>query len=90
VSFAIPAQEFSRLNVSKRPATWEQLAASARPTPPVTLIKARQSTDHVPDEQASAGNYAAYMKRLDESIGKSVTIVVQEEGRTNTFKFTVK
>ena len=90
VSFAVPTQEIRRLKVSARPATWEQLAATARPAPPDTLIKSRHATDPAPEEKSDAGNFAAFQKRLHDSAGKSVTVVVQEEGQTNIFRFTVK
>ncbi len=92
VSFAIPTQEFIRLNVSAPPATWDQLAAAAPTAPPARLMKSRQSADQVikDKETADANRYAAFQAWFNNSIGKSVTIVVQETGRTNTFTFTVK
>ena len=92
VSFAIPTQEFIRLKISGRPATWEQLAATAPAAPPARLAKSRQSTDQAINdkETADAERYAAFQKWFNDSMGKSVTIVVQETGRTNTFTFTVK
>ena len=88
VSFAIPTQEIIRLNPSKRPATWEQLTATARPDQPARLIEPRFATGDANEEQTDAGSFAAFRKRLNDYAGKSVTIVVQEEGRTNIFKFT--
>jgi S1-C subfamily serine protease len=90
VSFAIPTREFIRLNVSERPATWEQLAATVRPAPPATLEKSRHTTDEALEGEAVAGSFTAFKKRLKDSAGKSVTVVLQEEGRTNIFTFTVK
>ena len=89
VSFAVPAQEIIRLKLSERPVTWEQLAA-ARPAAPVTLIKSRPTTVPALAAEAGAGSYEAFQKRLSDSVGKSVTVVVQEDGRTNIFRFTVK
>jgi S1-C subfamily serine protease len=45
VSFAIPVQEFIRLNASERPMTWEQLAAPASDGPAATasLVKSGPS-----------------------------------------------
>ena len=90
VSFAIPTQEIIRLNVSERPRTWEQLAATARPNLPARFIVPRHSIDQANDEVADAGSLDAFRKRLNAYAGKPVTIVVQEEGRTNIFKFTGK
>ena len=90
VSFAIPTHECIHLNVSARPTTWGQLAATTRPEPPVTLLKTSQITDQALEIEGSAGNHAAFKKRLKDSAGKSVTVIVQEAGQTNTFKFTVK
>ena len=90
VSFAVPTQEIRRLKVSARPATWEQLAATARPAAPVTLIPSRHGTDPAPEEEAETGSFAAFQKRLHGSTGESVTVVFQEAGQTNIFRFTVK
>lgn len=90
VSFAIPTQEFIRLNVSERPKTWEQLAATPPPAPPGRVMESRHSTNHALKETADAESYAAFQKWFNDSIGKSVTVVVQEAGRTNSFTFTVK
>jgi serine protease Do len=92
VSFAIPAQEFTRLNVSQSPTTWAQLAASAPAVPPARLIKSRQTTDPVllAKEKADAESFAAFEKWFNDSVGKSVTVVVQETDKTNSYTFTVR
>ena len=90
MSFAIPSQDLIRLNVFERPTTWAQLAASPRPAPPTTLMESRQSNDKVLEEKTDGRSFAAFKKRLSDSVGKSVTVVLQEEERTNTFTFTVK
>jgi len=90
LSFAIPAQDFSRLNVSERPRTWAQLAATTRPSPGASLMESRQSNNKVLEETTDGGSFAAFRKRLNDSVSKSVTVVFQEEERTNTFTFTVK
>jgi S1-C subfamily serine protease len=90
LSFAIPAQDLSRLNVSERPRTWAQLAATTPPPPGSSLMESRQSNDKVLEEKTEVGGFAAFRKQLSDSAGKSVTVVLQEEERTNTFKFTVK
>lgn len=90
MSFAIPTQDFIRLNISGEPATWQQLAATNASVPPLKLIKIRHGQDHARAETADARSFAAFQKWYDDSIGKAVTVVVQAEGRTNIFAFTVK
>jgi S1-C subfamily serine protease len=89
VSFAIPTKEFIRLNISGRPATWEQLAAAARPTPPAKLLNSSETTNPVLEESVDPESFAAFKKRLNKSAGKSLAVVVEDEGTTNTFRFTV-
>ena len=94
VSFAIPTQEFSRLNVSGRPTTWEQMAATARPVPLVQSMKpdptSDLASDKAPDGETAAGSLAAFKKRLHESAGQPVTVILHETGRTNIFTFTAE
>lgn len=89
VSFAIPTQELIRLNASARATPWEQLTATARPAPPVASAKPRPATGQTLEEAANAGSFAAFQKRLNDSAGKSVTVVFHEAGQTNIFTFTV-
>ena len=89
VSFAVPSPEILRLNVSEPPVTWEQLA-TASPAPPASLTKSRPAIENASEVKADAGNFAAFQKRLGDSAGKSVTIVLQEAGRTNIFNFTAQ
>jgi hypothetical protein len=90
LSFAIPTQNFIRLNVFERPTTWAQLAATTHPAAGASLTESRLSNDKVLEEMTDGGSFAAFKKRLRDSSGKSVTVVFQEEERTNTFTFTVK
>ena len=90
VSFAIPIQEFIRLNVSQPPRTWEELAANSRPAPAARASELGFSSDLPPEDEADEIGYAAFKHRLNESAGKSVTVILQEVARTNTFRFTVK
>lgn len=89
VNFAIPTREFIRLNLSARPVTWDQLAA-APPAPPANLPESRPATGKVLGAEDAAGSFAALQNRLKESVGKSVTVLVQEAGRTNVYKFTAE
>ena len=90
LSFAIPTQDFVRLNVFERPTTWAQLAATTRPAAGASLTESRLSNSKVLEQMTDGGGFAAFKKRLSDSAGKSVTVVFQEEERTNTFTFTVK
>ena len=90
MSFAIPTQDFIRLKVSQPPTTWEELAATNSPTPPTKVIKVRHGQDRAFEDTADAAGFTAFQKWYYDSLGKSVTMVVQEEGRTNVFAFTVR
>jgi S1-C subfamily serine protease len=90
VSFAIPTWELSRLNVSGRPTTWAQLAATAGQAQPARLMKSRQTSGLGLAGETGTGTFAAFKQLLNDSVGKCVTVVVQVEGRTNTFAFTVE
>ncbi len=90
VSFAIPTREFMGLNASLSPRTWGEMAASARPAPPPMPSKTGDSPEMVSDDEADARSYAAFKSRLNESAGKFVTVILKEEARTNTFRFTIK
>lgn len=88
VSFAIPTQEFTRLKVSQRATTWEQLAATGPPARTNSLTRRRADPDQA--RESAAGDFAAWQQWLRDSAGKSVTVVAQEAGRTNIFTFTVE
>jgi hypothetical protein len=90
VSFAIPTREFIRLNIFERLATWAQLAATTRPAQRASSMESHQSNDNVLEEKTDGGSFAEFKKRLSDSAGKPVTVVLQEEERTNTFTFKVK
>ena len=90
LSFAIPALDFIRLNVFEPPTTWAQLAASSRPAPRTSLMESLHSNDEALEGKTDERSFAAFKKQLSDSAGKSVTVVLQEEERTNTFTFTVK
>ena len=90
MSFAIPTQDFIRLNIPGEPTTYKQRAATNSSVPPVKLIKIRHGQDNTHEETADARSFAAFQKWYYDSIGKPVTVIVQEEGRTNIFAFTVK
>jgi S1-C subfamily serine protease len=90
MSFAIPSQDFIRLNTSGEPTTWEQLAVTNTPVPTVGLVGIPHGQDQTHEETADARNFTAFQKWYYDSIGKFVTVAVQDKGRTNIFAFTVK
>jgi len=90
MSFAIPSEDFMRVRVSEHPTTWEQLAASNSPIPATKVLKIPHGEDKAFKATADAAGFTAFQKWYYDSMGKSVTIVVQTEGRTNAFAFTVK
>lgn len=90
LSFAIPIQEFVRLNLSQRTMTWNDLAASSLPDQPDRMPESGQTGDPTRESAEAAGSLAAFQQRLNASTGKSVTVVLHEEGRTNVFTFIVK
>ena len=90
VSFATPSQGFFRLNLSGPPMTWEQLAALPRPVSTTSAVESPSATGNKHAARAAVGGFDAFQKCLKDSVGKSVTVVVQEDGRTNSFTFTAK
>jgi hypothetical protein len=42
------------------------------------------------EEETDGGSFAAFKKRLGDSVGKFVTVVFHDEERTNTFTFIVE
>lgn len=92
VSFAIPAREFLCLNASQKPTPWPKLSATTPMPSPAHLIKLRQPTNPalIAQEKVDAENFTAFQQWLTDSMGKSVTVAVQEAGRTNVYSFTVR
>jgi S1-C subfamily serine protease len=90
VSFAIPIREFMHLNISQPPRTWEELTATACAAPPARLSASGHRTDMTLQGTPDTRSFAAFKSQLNQSAGKSVTVVLQEESRTNTFTFIVK
>ena len=89
MSFATPSQEFSHLNVFAQPKTWEQLAANAGPTSEIAVAKSRRITAAVSEPNIDPGDFTAFQKRLSELEGRCVIVVIQDDSRTNRFRFTV-
>jgi hypothetical protein len=89
VNFAIPTREFTRLDVSERLTTWEELSAIILSEKPVRLSQSRHTMRKPSEEEAAPGDFAAFKNRINGCAGKPLTVIIQEEGRTNYFTFTV-
>jgi len=85
VSFAIPTKEIARLNATGRVMSWEQLELSARPP----LAKHWVNSDSPVSTERGEEGFEIFTKRLEQSAGKKVTVVVQENGKESKFTFTV-
>lgn len=86
VNFAVPAREFSQLVVSQPMERWDQLQPVSSQASAQTGQPLRQG---IADE-VSIGDYAAFSKRLNESAGKPVTVLIEQAGQTNLYRFTIK
>jgi S1-C subfamily serine protease len=84
LSFAIPIREIERLKARGPVVSWQKLALSVRPpvAPRTAPSKAAVKDDTMP-------GFDGFSKRLERSTGKRVTVVVQEDGKENTYIFTV-
>jgi hypothetical protein len=88
VSFAIPAREVERLHLAKQASTWEQLSLRARPSIAPHRVDADWSVSSQ-GAKASSGGFNDLADRLAKSVGRKVTVVVQEDGAEHKFSFTV-
>jgi S1-C subfamily serine protease len=84
LSFAIPIREIERLNARGSVIPWQKLALSVRP--PVAPRTVPSNAAVKDDTMQSFDDFA---KRLERSTGKRVTVVVHEDGKENTYIFTV-
>ena len=84
LSFAIPSREVDRLNPRASAIPWQKLTWNAHPpaTPQAAPSKAAVKGDN-------GQGFDDFAKRLEQSTGKRVTVVVQEEGKESTYIFTV-
>jgi S1-C subfamily serine protease len=89
VSFAVPIGELAKLKPSSRVIPWDQLALlphlplAARAVEPLKrVVTARGNLN-------PAGGFEEFKKKLQNSTGKSVTVVLEEAGEENRFAFTV-
>jgi S1-C subfamily serine protease len=88
VSFAIPSREIARLNVTSKAMAWEQLSSSARPALAQRWVDSDRPVSTESKETVTRG-FGEFTKRLEKSVGKKVTVLVQEDGQEHKFTFTV-
>jgi S1-C subfamily serine protease len=86
LSFAIPAQELARLNASRLAISWEELAAASPSPASATSV---ESSRRVSAGVTESGNLDEFKRRLEGAVGKTVTVVLQEDGQQSKFTFTV-
>ena len=90
VSFAIPSREMGRLKTGQSVTAWPQ------PIPVPRFAGVRAATN-VPNaevavsaaQDVSARGFIDFTRRLSQSAGKKVTVVVQDGGEENKFDFVV-
>lgn len=84
LSFAVPSREIERLDPKAPAIPWQKLTLNARPpaAPQTAPSKAAVKDD-------TRQGFDDFAKRLERSTGKRVTVVVQEDGKENTYIFTV-
>jgi S1-C subfamily serine protease len=88
LSFAIPTQELGKLNLSGKVVPWQQLALTARPA----IAPRSTGSGHGGGSNAADDvnlGFAGFTDRLERSIGRKITVIVQENGKENRFQFTV-
>jgi hypothetical protein len=88
VSFAIPSREVARMNVTSKTTAWEQLSASARPPLAPRWVESDRPVSTQGKGSAPHG-FEDFVKRLEKSTGKQVTITVEEDGQESRFSFSV-
>jgi len=89
VSFAIPVGELAKLNASSCPTSWEQLALLPRPPLAARAVEPFHPVSSAQNKEKTAGSLEELKKQLENSVGKSVTVIVQEGGQETKFTFTV-
>lgn len=83
LGFAIPGSDLLRLNASRAPTPWAQATIASRPASPA---QNGETFTRAPAPAVGDG-FGAFQKLLAERAGKPVTVIVQEGGKENRFKF---
>jgi hypothetical protein len=90
VSFAVPSREIGRLKTGSALSVWEQsitlpqLSVISSATNSVSEVAVSAERKDVP-----SSDFSDLTRRLSQSAGKKVTVVVQEDGQESKFNFTV-
>jgi S1-C subfamily serine protease len=91
VSFAVPSREAARLKAGNALTVWEQPV----PLPQLSMISSATNSAlsevavSAERKESPASDFSDLTRRLSQSAGKKVTVVVQEDGQENKFTFTV-
>jgi hypothetical protein len=90
MSFAIPSREIFSLKATRTVTPWDNLPDTARP--PLALH--RVDSDRPVSSEGKAASvlpraFDQLTERLEKSAGKTITVVVQEDGEESRFTFTV-
>jgi S1-C subfamily serine protease len=86
LSFAVPAREACRLNLSRPATPWEQLVPSRRTPPDLLPVKSAEAAS---ESGEPMGGFKELKKRLEHSVGKTVTVVLRDGEQESKFKFVV-
>lgn len=85
LSFATPIRELERLKASRPITGWH--SSSLETIPRIAGHPNRAST--VVTKAADAPDYEAFSRRLQQSVGRPVTVIIREEGTENSYHFIV-
>ncbi len=91
VSFAIPAREVARLKAGNAVSPWEQPIFEPRVSTVASGTNSHAGETAVSEERkgVSTSAFSDLTRRLSQSTGKKVTVIVQEDGQESKFDFTV-
>jgi S1-C subfamily serine protease len=90
MSFAIPTREIFALNAALPVTPWENLSATARPPLPLHRVDSdRRVSSEGKAASALPRAFEQLAERLEKSAGKTITVVVQEDGEESRYTFTV-
>jgi len=91
VSFAIPAREVARLKAGNAVSPWEQPIFAPRVSTVASGTNSQVGETAVSAERkvVSTSAFSDLTRRLSQSAGKKVTVIVQEDGQESKFDFTV-
>lgn len=91
VSLAIPAREVTHLKADNAVSLWEQpiFAPRLATVPSGTNSPTAEAAVSAERKSVSTSDFSDLSRRLSQSAGKKVTVLVQEDGQESKFDFTV-